>query len=264
MRALTIYEELGSCGLVVNLTAACGEEDTTPDLPTSTEAQKDRAHELARSTLNALTAGIVANCPVTVRPCSPRYVASAAGWRWGDLGWTSFAGLGWVSACGCGSVCPCSSVLGLDLNGPVAEVVEVRVGAETLDEGDYRLEGNLLFRTDGTAWPTRQDMDAPLGSADTFSVTYRPGYALGLLGEIALGALYVEWLKSACGQKCRLPVGVTNITRQGVQMTINRSLFHDGLTGMADVDAYIQSVNPHALRSVPTIASPDYAQHRVV
>lgn len=265
MRVLTVVEEWLECGLVANLTDACG-DDGVPVLPVASEQQKIRARALARTTLNALTAGIVANCPVTVRPCSRGAVAAASAWHWGDLGWyTPGYDTGWVSSCGCGSVCPCESVLALDLNGPVAEVTQVRVGAAILPEGDYRLEGGrYLFRTDGTAWPARQDMDSPVGTVDTFAVTYRVGYPLGLAGELALGSLYVEWLKAVCGKKCSLPPGVTQITRQGVSMTINRGLFYDGLTGLRDVDTYIQSVNPHALRSVPTISSPDFHQHRVV
>lgn len=265
MRELTVYEEQIYCGLVANLTDACGEDDI-PQLPeTSTEAQKIRAAAFAATTLNVLTAGIVANCPVTVRPCSPGNVAASPSWRWTDLGWGSAVfDSGWLNGCGCGSTCPCTSTLALDLNGPVAEVISVQIDDEVLPEDAYWLEGGRrLFRTDGTAWPTRQNMDAMVGEPDTFAVTYRVGYPLGLLGELALGALYVEWLKSVCGQKCRLPSGVTSIVRAGVSMTINRSLFHDGLTGLADVDAYIQSVNPHALRSVPTISSPDFHQHRV-
>lgn len=263
MRTLTIYEESIACGLVANLTDACA-EDGMPALPPASEAEKVRSAELARLTLNALTAGIVANCPVTVRPCSPRCVASAALWQRTDFGWSSGTD-GWLSACGCGSVCGHSGALSIDMNGPVAEILQVRVGATTLAEEDYRLEGGrYLYRTDGTAWPTTQNMDLPVGSADTFAVTYRVGYPLGLAGELALGSLYIEWLKSGCGEKCRLPVGVTSINRNGVSMTINRSLFHDGLTGMRDVDTYVQSVNPYALRSVPTISSPDFHHHQVV
>lgn len=265
MRVLSVVEAYLDCGLVANLTDACG-DDGVPALPPASEQQKIRAGALARATLNALTAGIVANCPVKVRPCSRRGVAAASGWRWGDLGWYSPGyDAGWISACGCGSACPCESTLALDLNGPVAEVVEVRLGNAALAEDAYRLEGGrYLFRTDGAPWPARQDMDAPDGAPDTFSVTYRVGYPLGTVGELALGVLYVEWLKAACGQKCTLPTGVTSIIRNGVSMQINRGLFHDGLTGLRDVDTYVQSVNPHALRSVPTIASPDYHQHRVV
>jgi hypothetical protein len=173
--------------------------------------------------------------------------------------------MGWLNGCGCTFACSCTTAARLDLNGPVAEVVEVTVDGEVIPDTEYRLEGDRwLMRVDGV-WPVTQDMDEPLSEVDTFSVTYRPGYALGDVGEGAYGALVYEFARAACGdKKCRLPTGVTNITRNGVTMTINRGLFHDGLTGIPEVDTYIQSVNPNKLRSVPVVASSDVREHRVV
>lgn len=266
MRVLAPFEEVGDCGLVADLASSCGTSGAPLEGLDLTEDQRVRVHGLARMALNSLTAGMVANCPVTVRPCSPTYAAAASYWHWGGLTWVSpFDSAAWLNACGCTLACRCKSRKRLDLNGPVAEVISVQLDGVTLEETEYSLEGNhrFLVKTTGE-WPTTQNMDAALTEDETFAVTYRPGYALGVVGEGALGRLVHEFAKAACNVKCKLPTGVTTIVRQGVTMTLNRGLFADGLTGIAEVDTYIRALNPYGLRRVPTISSSDFADHRVV
>ena len=57
--------------------------------------------------------------------------------------------------------------------------------------------------------------------------------------------------------KCRLPRGVTEISRQGVSMTIEGELFPNGQTGIPEVDAFIFLWNPFNMKTRPRVYSPD-------
>jgi hypothetical protein len=220
-----------------------------------------RATELAWSTLRVLTAGRVGNCPVTVRPClSPPCDVCRDIWmmplnRNGH--WMNFACP--VNKCSCARLCE------IVLPGPVVEVTAVEWGGEALPLSAFRIDnGNRLIRQDGECFPSCQRMDQPLGAPCTLGITYVPGVAPGPSGAWAAGVLACEFTKACTGAKCRLPSSVTSISRQGVSMEIDTGMFGNGLTGIREVDAYILSVNPHALRTPSMVWSPDLepAEHR--
>lgn len=256
MRILTADEEYGSCALVAN-TGTCGSLDTIEGL---TPADRERAYEFARIALNHLTAGMFANCPVTVRPCR----AAAMGafpWTWTGLTYIPpeyMSGVQWLPSCGCTISCACKPRAGLDLGRPVAEVTEVKLNSILLEEDEFRLvERRWLYRTVGV-WPATQDMDLVPGADGTFLVTYRPGWALGLTGEVAYGRLASEFAKSLCSESsCSLPKNVKMIVRRGVTMEFKEGLFPDGKTGLRDVDLFVESVNPNRLRFLPTVVTPE-------
>ena len=256
MRELVASEMWGDCGLVANMIDCCDPSTTDPFEGMDSD-QQARAFLLARVSLNILTAGVTANCTRTIRPCSPSCAAQASVWRWSGLTWSGPGSEIWMSACGCVTSCGCRSTGALRLPGPIAEVTEVTIDGTALAEGDYWLDSNGLHRTDGTPWPTTQDMDAPLGSPDTFGVTYRPGYALGPLGELAYGALTCEMAKAVCGKKCSLPASVKSVARNGVVMELSDGLFPGGQTKIRSVDTFVTWVNPHALKSAPTVLTPE-------
>lgn len=267
MRTLLPHEQEAACGLVANLTYACTNDSEPFDegFDGLTEADKAIAFERARLTLNMLTAGVVANCPVTVRPCPPRCAAGAASWQWSGTTWTPVlqANGVWLNLCGCSSACDCGPSGMIDLGGHVAEIVEVAIDGEALDESEYGLVDNrYLHRWEGT-WPIEQDMDAPPGSVGTFEITYRPGGALGIVGEQAYGRLIVEYAKVQCGGDCALPKTVKRIQRQGASYEIDRTPFPNGLTQIREIDDYILSVNPHGLKTVTTVWTPKRPGYRV-
>jgi hypothetical protein len=76
--------------------------------------------------------------------------------------------------------------------------------------------------------------------------------------------LTCEFTKACSGGKCRLPTAVTSIARQGVTMEVSSGMFPDGMTGIREVDAFLSSINPNALRIPPKVWSPDLvtAKHR--
>lgn len=225
---------------------------TTPDptanppvvgVPKYTAAEKARATALAGQTMRMLTGYRVGGCPVTVRPCAGQ-------------------------PCGCRpTVARCDHLGGREvrLGAQVGTVVAVVIGGATLDPSAYRLDsGGRLVRMDGDVWPARQDLAAPLGDADTWSVTYYPGAAVDGLGAAAAGRLALEYVKACSGGDCKLPSTVTQVVRNGVTITRAPGAFPDGKTGIKEVDAWIARWNPHQL-SAPSMAySPDLPVHRSV
>lgn len=240
------------------------------------EEVKDRSLALASATLTRLTGFRVGGCPVTVRPCK-RGCADAvqrpAYWDmqgiYGHTGgfWPHIDGGIWVNSCGCTTDCSCSVLCEIALPAPVGRIDAVQVGAATVPETDYRVDGNRLVWTGAgdCPWPVCQDLAAPVGAEDTFAVTYLNAYPVDTLGAYAAGVLSMEYAKACSGQgKCRLPAGVTTITRQGVTFDITSGAFPGGLTGIREVDSYLALWNPQPLRQAPQVWSPDLHPPRAV
>lgn len=236
------------------------------------ERVRERAEALAAATLRALTAYQVGGCPVTVRPCAvtcgrTSYLEapvlggtqSALGARVGQ--WWPHIGPGgdWTNAvCGCQSGCSCEFVPEVWLAGPVGQVTAVTLDGAVLDPGAYRVDdGYRLVRTDGGVWPTCQHMARPLGDPGTFGVTYTPGIPVDALGAYAAGKLAYEFAQACTSGKCRLPAGVQTISRQGVTLEIATGMFPGGSTGIVEVDAWVRTYNPNAVKMPARVWSPD-------
>lgn len=260
-RTLEPYEEYGACGLVSNV-AACGGLDEISGL---TGPQRELAYEMARTALNHLTAGVVANCPRTVRPCRAANMG-AYPWRWTGLTYLppEYLSGAWLPACGCTIGCQCAPRAALDMNTHVAEIVGVTIDGVVLEEDEYRLaESRYLYRIDGV-WPATQNMDLAPGESGTFEVTYRPGWALTTLGEAAYGWLASEFAKSLCNDgSCKLPTSVRSIARKGVVMEFKEGIFPDNKTGIRGVDLFVESVNPSGLRHVPVTLTPEIRRQQM-
>jgi hypothetical protein len=240
--------------------ACCDEWDSLPpDL-------QERATDLAWSTLRTLSGGQVGNCPVIVRPClgAPCNVCSQW-WATGPWIGVGLSGGEWFN-CACASPkCSCTRLCEIVMPGPVAAIVDVDLGGVTVPLRDFRVDnGHRIVRTDGECWPSCQDMTANPGEPGTLSITYVPGIIPDSSALWAAGVLACEFSKACTGGKCRLPSSVTTIARQGLTMTMSSGMFADGLTGIREVDAYLVSINPHAIRIPPMVWSPDvpWAKHR--
>jgi len=146
---------------------------------------------------------------------------------------------------------------------PVGGIASVWMDGAELDPTAYRVDnGNRLVRTDGDCWPSCQDMGSPLGQPCTLGITYVPGIVPGAAGEWAAGLLACEYIKACTGGKCRLPSAVTSISRNGTTMEMTAGLFANNITGIREVDAYVASVNPYALRTPTMVWSPDLEPSR--
>lgn len=221
----------------------------------------------AGQTLRMLTGYRVGGCSVTVRPCNrscipgswltaPDVGALFAGANGGYFGMSPYVGAGgaWVNACGCaGDGCSCTRVqeVWLPTSVGVGRIDEVTVDGVVLPASAYRIDnGNRLVRQDGEAWPTCQDMNAPLGQVDTWGVTYLDGNPVDGIGSYIAGLLAAEYAKACAGQDCALPTNVQTVTRQGITMNLDPEMFTGGVTGVRAVDSYIRIWNP--LTSLPS------------
>jgi hypothetical protein len=149
--------------------------------------------------------------------------------------------------------------------GPVAGLVKVTFDGVEVALSNFRIDNlHRIVRTDGTCWPSCQNMNAPLTEVGTLGIEYVPGIIPSPAALWAAGVLACEFSKACTGGKCRLPSSVTSIARQGVSFTMSEGMFADGLTGIREVDAYLVSINPHGHRIPPMVWSPDvpWAKHR--
>lgn len=233
---------------------------------------KEQAEMLAWATLRVLTGFQTGNCPVTVRPCAKRcgfggtwYVAPVSGSGYSGLySGGSFAprvqdGM-WINSCGCGinDLCSCTSFSAIRLPGPIGEITAVKIDGDVLSPSAYAIYGDQLVRVDGEVWPLCQDITDPDNADGTFSVTYRQGYPIDEIVNIAAGVLAMELYYGCTGDdRCRLPSNATTVVRQGITIELAGSLFATGLTGMPEVDVVIALLNPHGLKVAPQIWSPD-------
>ena len=224
-----------------------------------------RSVDLAWMTLRSLTGGQVGNCPVVVRPCTAEPCRACADGTLAHLSHGETCGDDcWAHVCG-RQGCSCPRISEIVLPGPVAEVWQVMIDGVVQPVASYRVDnGNRLVKTDGTSWPSCQNMAADVDMSGTLAVWYVPGMVPDAAALWAAGVLTCEFSKACTGGKCRLPSGVTQIARQGITMQITSGMFPDGMTGIREVDAFLTSVNPNALRLPPMAWSPDLApaKHR--
>lgn len=225
---------------------------------------KARSEALAWTSLASLTGYQVATCPILVRPCAERCLEGTyQDWPTGIIG-TFRPGINaqgfWVNGCGCRQGnCSCTNLSEVILPGPVGGVLEVLVDGVVLDPLVYRIDqGNRLVAQGDYVWPACQDLTVPETEPGTFSVRYWRGFAPNSLTNYAAGVLAAEFYKACTGAKgCRLPNGVTQVTRQGVTMEIQTGLWQGGWTGIREVDAIITTFNPNGLKGPTVITSPD-------
>ena len=227
---------------------------------------KARVEDMAGRALRMLTAYQVGGCPITVRPCAPQcapatYLTAPVS---GVLPWVPYVSNGkWFNACG-HRRCECKTVNELRLPGPVSEVISVMESGVALSEGLYRVDnGNMLVRTDGKAWPVCQDMNLNDDDDGALAVTYVRGVSPGADGAFIAGILAKEFaLGLQDAQECRLPPSVTSVVRQGITMELTQGQFPGGVTGVPEVDAWVQYWNPYKVKAPAGVYSPDVTSPR--
>lgn len=221
-------------------------------------AQQTDAENLAVGVLWGLSGRQFGVCPVLARPCPSPCGSSYAMTVYGQPFFAVWDGGNWRNiTCGCGTKCSWVSPSVIHLASrvalPVQEVVEVVIAGEVLDESEYRLEGDLLYRVGGD-WPS-QDLTKPLDEPGTWSVTYTRGIPPPLGTAKLVGLLAAEFLAACRGGKCRLPRRVKSVTRQGVSydMIDPTDIYASGKTGIPEVDLWLSAVNPNRLMTPPTV-----------
>ncbi len=231
-------------------------------------AMKARSEALAWSTLSALLGYRLNLCPTVLRPCAKR----CSPHTWDAVTVTDngtftpyISGDGrWYNGCGCRSDCSCTEICEVILPTPAGGIVEVSLDGVVLDPTAYRVDnGNRLVRQDGECWPYCQDMSVAAGEVGSFVVSYYPFLAPNDLFRYAAGVLAAEYYKACSGKNCRLPQGVSSVSRNGITMEISSGLFPDGATGLREVDPIIRMYNPNGLKVPPRVLSADSRRGRV-
>lgn len=215
-------------------------------------ARQGAAEDTAVLVLWRFTAGQFGLCDTTVRPCPPdggprdrRPWSQVLLW-WDGEHWSN-------GSCGCAGRCRQSGPGAVHLPGPVSAITAVTIGDTVLDEDEYMLEGTVLFRRMGKAWPN-QDLGRPLGETGTWSVDYVRGVPVPAGGARMAGILAQEFISACDGGECRLPRTVVSTTRQGVTHVFDATkLMELGYTGLTEVDTWVAAVNPNHLMQAPVV-----------
>lgn len=227
--------------------------------------QQTAAEDLAVAVLWALSGRQFGVCPVIARPCRQpcsgalpySYLDATLGVPYGAPWFPVWDGTNWRNvSCGCGPKCSwvAPNVVHLVSAGqPVQAVTEVVIAGEVLDESNYALEGDLLYRI-GADWPT-QDLTQPLDQPGTWSVTYTRGNPPPPGTAKLVGLLAAEFLAACNGGKCRLPRRVKSVTRQGVSydMVDPVDIYKEGKTGIPEIDLWLAAVNPYRITAAPVV-----------
>lgn len=223
------------------------------------------AEQAASDTLRMLTLYRVGGLPITVKPQTDTCAAPYRGGWAGQNGnsylpfWPVLLNNGSYANCFCGSGCGCDDRSYVYLTTPAGRIDSVKVNGVAVSPSAYQLEdGNKLVRTDGGLWPS-------CASDADFTVTYLNAYEVDIMGQAAGGLLAAEYLKLLTNPStCRLPKGVTSVSRQGMSYEITTGMFPGGITNIPLVDVYIAKWNPNGLKTRPMVYSPDLPPHRTV
>jgi hypothetical protein len=137
---------------------------------------------------------------------------------------------------------------------PVLEVVAVDIDGVVVPQVEYRVEDRRRLVREAGSWPEDGSM----------SVEYRWGGRPGPGGTAAAAAYACQLAKSMSPncKDCRLPRRVTTVTRQGVSAAVldPMTLAADGLTGLAEVDSWVQAVLLGDRRRRGTVIVPGHRQ----
>lgn len=211
-------------------------------------------------------------CEYLIRPCRvrPPELSTWKG-RYGPI-WKPVLLNGKMYNLHCGTCqssrgCLCGDdVRTLVLPAPTQSILAVRIDGQVLPATAYRLDSkSLLTRTDGLPWPSWQDLSKTPGEAGTWEVEFEFGRPVPEGGQIAAGALAIEFAKALTGDRsCQLPTRVQSITRQGVAIGAMIDTMDDidrGRTGLWVVDSWLASVTKPVYGG--SVRSPDVPRRRI-
>jgi hypothetical protein len=165
-----------------------------------------------------------------------------------------------LSECGvCRGYCSCGSgdrIRVLSSNGPVASVTEVTVDGDIIPAEEWRFypSSQLLYRVPPDVWPTRDYKWADCGDPDTMCVEVQIGSTPDAWALAVHAELTCELLKSCTDQKCRIPRNATNVTGQGVTITLSPTELKQFIPSVA---GWVAAINPANATQPTKVYSPD-------
>lgn len=132
----------------------------------------------------------------------------------------------------------------------VVDVTAVIIDGVLLDPSAYYLDGNILVRDDGSAWPSVENT-AARNTTGSWEITYRHGVPVSNAGAVATGVLACEIAMALSDdESCSLPERTKTYTNHA-GLTIGfidpMNFLADGLTGLYVPDQWITRENPHRI-----------------
>lgn len=251
----------GPCAPWVDLAAVRARPDMADHAATVSDDTIEAACDDASGILYGLSGRqFPGECTSTVRPLGYSYgCCHTSGLLHGHVPLDSWTAATNGGTCGDG---------GLDLGlYPIRSITSVKVNGQVVPSGQYRVDGQRwLVRPGVIYWPADQRLDLPDTADGTFSVTATHGADPPAAGVSAASLLAAELSKARSALPNQLPRRVTNLTRQGVSMTVvdPQSYLKDGFLGLWEVDAFITTYNPGRQRAKPVVYSPDLPRRRRV
>jgi hypothetical protein len=175
-------------------------EDVACDCGDTTEEEMSELIEQASDIVAIITGGKVSGeCTDVVRPCGGR-------------------------SCSCGSSrlsgCGCAPLNGITLAGPNPTVLEILIDGDPFE--DYAIvDGTLLVRTDGGAWPGYQDITRQPDQPGTFQIEYSYGW-VPKLAQDAVSEIVCSFIKSGPQDTRKGHPNTRGMSIAGVQITLEQ------------------------------------------
>lgn len=142
---------------------------------------------------------------------------------------------------------------------PIVHVDEIRLSGVVLASTAYKIvDGRWVIRVDGASWPFGAGVWA---SPPLIEVDYTYGAAPPALGVNAAIALARQLALSLGGdESCSLNRKVKQIIREGTVVDIAVpgliDSLREGFTGVAEVDLFVEAMNPHHLGRAARVIVP--------
>lgn len=140
-----------------------------------------------------------------------------------------------------------------------SSVSEVRLEGEVVSPAEYVFDGarGTLCAVPPLTWPRRDPRSDAVAAleVDVMVGDEPDAWALAVAAELAC-----ELLLACAGKQCRIPRNATQVTHQGVTITLS----HDELMfAIPSVVAWVTAVNPHRATAPARVLSPEAKRAKV-
>lgn len=165
-----------------------------------------------------------------------------------------------ISECGtCRGRCACGSgdrIRLYSVAGPVTGVGEVNIDGTVLDPAEYRFypSGQMLYRRPPELWPHTDSKWADCGDVDTMCVQVLVGSTPDAWALAVHAELTCELLASCTTGKCRIPRNATQVSGQGVTVTLSETELKQFIPAVA---GWVAAINPAGATQPTKVWSPE-------
>lgn len=138
----------------------------------------------------------------------------------------------------------------------ITNVSRVRIGATTLAADTWRFDAptQMLWRVPPDKWPKKDERWMDPGAGEAFVVDVTTGAEPDAWARSVGTLLACEFINSCLNRKCRLPKNTTQVTGQGITVTMSEQ---EIVALLPEVAGWVQVVNPHNAVLPARMMSPD-------